>query len=265
MLEVLLEFGRFLGAFLKSLPSLLALFALAWIFSVALLVLGFRGVKNRVRNHVTRVDNAIRVWAARLRYREESHLSEHAVENERIVLSWFFRFWTNFASAPSLSFFSLVMPFWFYERALHSGAVSHSTTPFAPVAFSSFLLLPGLCYAGSMLMSYVLKRVFKRVRPPRKGFAFGHKLKDPSFPSGHSLTAFCFWASCAVTIACWSGWESVAVVLFSLMAFAIIALTGLSRVYLGVHFPSDVLGGYFIGFVWCLACFIALSPVLWKT
>ena len=116
-----------------------------------------------------------------------------------------------------------------------------------------------------MLLSYVLKRVFKRVRPPRKGFAFGHKLKDPSFPSGHSLTAFVFWMSCAATVVRWSGWNAGAVAMFCIVALLITGLTGLSRVYLGVHFPSDVGGGYLIGLVWCVACFAALSPVLWPS
>lgn len=249
----------FLGALLRSLPPLLAPFALAWIVSTAILVLGFSGVKNRVRNHITQLDNTIRAWAATLRYKIAGNEAvERDETTERIVLSWFFRFWTNFASAPSLSFLSLAIPFLFWMN-IRGGQVSAEEK----VAWLHFLL-PGLCYAGSMLMSFVLKRVFKRVRPPRKGFAFGHKLKDPSFPSGHSLTAFCFWMMCVATVIRWSGWSSIAIILFTFVAIAIVALTGLSRVYLGVHFPSDVLGGYFIGLVWCVACYVALSPRLWE-
>lgn len=241
---------------------------MAWIVSAAILVVGFSGVKNRVRNHVTRVDNAIRAWAATLRYRTPGNdIIERDETTERVNLSWFFRFWTNFASAPSLSFFSLVVPFIAWNYASHTDTIRAGLRVANNSSSTGWLhfLLPGLCYAGSMLLSYVLKRVFKRVRPPRKGFAFGHKLKDPSFPSGHSLTAFCFWMSCAATVARWSGWSSISIALFALMAVAIVALTGLSRVYLGVHFPSDVLGGYFIGLVWCIACFVALSPLLWAT
>ncbi len=260
-MDVLTELGAFLIALLKSLPHLLAPFALAWIVSAAILILGFGAVKNRVRNMVTRLDNAIRMWAATLRYRVPGNETvERDETTERTNLSWFFRFWTNFASAPSLSVWSLLVPFWMGHRAAHHDVVS-AATPF----FQTYgvWLLPGLCYAGSMLLSFVLKRVFKRVRPPRKGFAFGHKLKDPSFPSGHSLTAFCFWMSCVATAARWSHWSSLSIALFALIAISIVCLTGLSRVYLGVHFPSDVLGGYLIGLVWCIACFVALSPVLW--
>jgi membrane-associated phospholipid phosphatase len=49
----------------------------------------------------------------------------------------------------------------------------------------------------------------------------------------------------------------VAALAFTLLAVIIVGLTGLSRVYMGVHFPSDVMGGYFIGAMWCLACFLA--------
>jgi undecaprenyl-diphosphatase len=46
------------------------------------------------------------------------------------------------------------------------------------------------------------------------------------------------------------------------LAALVVALTGLSRVYLGVHFASDVLGGYTIGFFWSLVCTFALHFVL---
>jgi membrane-associated phospholipid phosphatase len=48
------------------------------------------------------------------------------------------------------------------------------------------------------------------------------------------------------------------VLLFGILAVTVVALTGLSRIYLGVHFPSDVIGGYIIGAVWCVMCFAAL-------
>jgi len=261
LVDVLKELGTFFIELLRALPSLLLRFSLAWIVSAAILVLGFGAVKNRLRNHVTIADNAIRKSAGKLRYGVAGDETiERDESSERVGLSWFFRFWTNFASAPSLSIWSLLVPFWLGRQAVHNGAVPVDA-PF--IQRFGLWLLPGLCYAGSMLLSFVLKRVFKRVRPPRKGFAFGHKLKDPSFPSGHSLTAFCFWMSLAATVVRWSGWSQGTIAMFCLMALVIVGLTGLSRVYLGVHFPSDVGGGYLIGLVWCVACFVALSPVLW--
>jgi undecaprenyl-diphosphatase len=100
------------------------------------------------------------------------------------------------------------------------------------------------------------------VRPPRPGKAFGYKLKDPSFPSGHSLTSFCFWTMCTFVLVQTSALPAYVIMLLALGALAIVILTGLSRIYLGVHFPSDVLGGYTIGAVWCLAFYIAVPPIL---
>ena len=185
---------------------------------------------------------------------------------ERVPLTWFFRFWTNFASAPALCTFSLGAPLLVYmgSRKLLGKVPSWLLRGNAPgLAWQSALpwLIPGLCYAGSMLMSWVLKRVFKRLRPQRKAGAFGHKLQDGSFPSGHSLTSFCFWVGAVWTLA-FIGAPAFVTLPFALWATAVIALTGLSRIYMGVHFPSDVLGGFTIGLVWCATCLTVLPRVL---
>ena len=249
---MLAETGVFGVALLQMLWALLPRFALALLLTGALLVLFFSGVKERVRRHVTHWDSHLRELAGRMRYRTPGDEA-----SDRVKWTWFFRFWTNFASAPSLSFWSLFLPFWAWHRAL-------PTAPNAQTAFVSVAhwVLPGVCYAGSMLLSFVLKRVFKRVRPPREGQAFGYKLKDPSFPSGHSLTSFCFWLMLAVVVCATGALPFLGALLFAPFALSIPLLTGWSRVYLGVHFPSDVAGGYFIGLVWCVACLLAFPFLL---
>ncbi len=252
MIASLADFGR---ALFHVLPAVLPRFVGAFVLAFVVISLGGGLVRRRMRQRVTQMDNGVRYWARGLRYRERDNN-----DSERVGLSWFFRFWTNFASAPSLSFFSLAVPFWMYSRSLSFGTKFQTGAASASMAF---WFLPGLCYAGSMLLSFVVKRVFKRVRPPREGFAFGHKLKDPSFPSGHSLTSFCFWIMTAVVISL-SGVSMSIVVAFWLLGIAIVALTGLSRVYLGVHFPSDVLGGFLMGALWCALCYLAFGNVLWR-
>jgi undecaprenyl-diphosphatase len=120
---------------------------------------------------------------------------------------------------------------------------------------------PGLCYTGAMFLSFWLKRVFKRLRPQRKPGGFGHKLKDGSFPSGHSLTSFCFWLAVA-TSSLRAGATPLQGTAIGLASASIVAFTGLSRVYMGVHFPSDVLGGFGIGTAWCILCLPALAWAL---
>jgi membrane-associated phospholipid phosphatase len=261
------EFLQFLLALLSALPALLPRFVLAWVFSFIVLVLVFSAAKRRVRERVTHFDEAVRFWAGGLRYRLREDIS-----TDRVWRTWFFRFWTNFASAPSLSTFSLLVPFWFAHKWLLANQVEIQRAGEFGANFgqqaltrTAVWLFPGLCYAGAMLLSFVIKRYFKRQRPPREGKAFGYKLKDPSFPSGHSLTSFCFWLPLAFVVANSGLFSPLFVLFFFAIAVTVVFLTGLSRVYLGVHFPSDVLGGYTIGAVWCLACYIAIYTMLQST
>jgi hypothetical protein len=181
------EFPAFLSALFSALPMLFPRFALAWVLSFVSLVLLFSAAKRRVRERVTRFDEALRFWAGGLRYRLREDIS-----TDRVWRTWFFRFWTNFASAPSLSTLSLLVPFYSWHN---SAPPSNPANPvwvvppsgpwlsLTPLQTMAPWLFPGLCYAGSMLLSFVIKRYFKRQRPPREGKAFGYKLKDPSFPS----------------------------------------------------------------------------------
>ena len=91
--------------------------------------------------------------------------------------------------------------------------------------------------------------------------SFGHKMSDASFPSGHSLTSFCFWTGCVMAAAL-LGLGASQYALLAVATTLTILFTGLSRIYMGVHFPSDVVGGYVIGIVWCIVCYFALVPVL---
>lgn len=233
--------GAFLAQFVALLPSLGPRFVFAWLLTLFALIGVFSGLKPRLRGHLLRLDTHVRNWAAALRFRD---IADHTTD--RVLRTWFFRFWTNFASAPTLIALSLALAIW--------GTANDPK-------YATLYYLPGFCYMGSSFLSYFTKRVFKRPRPARAEGSFGHKMKDASFPSGHSLTSFCFWFGCilAAPLAGMSmGWFAVA----SVLATLTVVFTGVSRIYLGVHFPSDVLGGYFIGLVWCVVCYFALVPAL---
>lgn len=78
-----------------------------------------------------------------------------------------------------------------------------------------------------------------------------------SFPSGHSLSAMVAYGVLAVLVARTSWPNPIrGVVLAALAAVAVVV--GLSRIYLGVHYPSDVLGGWLLGIAW-VALFAGLS------
>lgn len=108
----------------------------------------------------------------------------------------------------------------------------------------AFLLLTVV--TGSILLNKALKSYFKRERPEI------HRILDAngfSFPSGHSMMAFALYA-----IIAYIAWRNVkttmsrvALVLFT--AFMIIMI-GTSRIYLGVHYPSDIVGGFAVSALW---------------
>ncbi|HEX8466044.1 MAG TPA: phosphatase PAP2 family protein [Abditibacterium sp.] len=234
--------GDFAREFFAALPQILPRLLLAWVASFLIINGALLALKNRVRPRILRLDSHIRAWARTLRYQDVTASGPGAAE--RHARTYFFRFWTNFASAPALIAFSLLVAI---------GAARFEQP--------RMWYLPGLCYAGSMLLSFVSKRVFNRLRPEREAGAFGHKLRDGSFPSGHSLTSFCFWFMLAATAAIVGislSWIGILVA----AAIGIVTLTGLSRIYLGVHFPSDVLGGFSMGLIWCAVCYFVLRPAL---
>ena len=103
---------------------------------------------------------------------------------------------------------------------------------------------------GALILDSVLKLTFQRARPtPYFGLETPHTY---SFPSGHALVTFCFVGFLAGIIALhvkarwlrWTVWT---------IASTIIVLVGLSRIYLGVHYPSDVLAGYAAALAWMSA------------
>jgi len=177
----------------------------AYLFSLLVLVFTFQWLKPRLKPGLVRLDDKVRARALRWRYRDPVQ-----AKRERVALTWFFRFWTNFASAPALSCFAILLPMVAIAKMatqVQPGMIISGVPEFAffRVGANTYIaptlyFLPGLSYFGAMLLSFAKKRVFKRVRPPRPAGAFGHKMKDGSFPSGHSLTAICFWVMLGVVI-----------------------------------------------------------------
>lgn len=103
---------------------------------------------------------------------------------------------------------------------------------------------------GGVALDEVMKLHFKRLRPDVP-WAFVHE-HSFSFPSGHSVMAMVMYG-----VIVYRTYEKLrskwAKALLVVAALLMVVGIGLSRVYLGVHYPSDVLGGYFVGAVWLAA------------
>jgi undecaprenyl-diphosphatase len=108
------------------------------------------------------------------------------------------------------------------------------------------LLLVLVTMAGAGILDGTLKLAFHRPRPDP---FVGAKPGTWSFPSGHALISLCFYGLIAgiLSLRANRGWQR-AVIWAS--ASLLVALIGLSRVYLGVHWPSDVVAGYAAGMIW---------------
>ena len=113
---------------------------------------------------------------------------------------------------------------------------------------------------GGMLLNRILKYVFQRPRP---------RFDDPllsltsySFPSGHTMTAtVLFGVLAAYFLTTTPDWRRRVVIVF--VAGLLILLVGFSRMYLGVHYLSDVLGAMAEGLAWLALC-LTLVYSLWR-
>lgn len=107
---------------------------------------------------------------------------------------------------------------------------------------------------GSAFVNTVLKVAFERQRPPAEIVS---SITDPqtfSFPSGHAMSAAVFYASIAIVGSRLGG----AGVRFLLLAAALtmIPAMGFTRLYLGVHYPTDVVAGWALGGAWVSLCYL---------
>ena len=101
---------------------------------------------------------------------------------------------------------------------------------------------------GGFIVNYIMKLSFHRLRPPNPLIA---KLENFSFPSGHATSAFIFYG--LITYLVWkTGIPKPYKYIIGSILILFSLLIGFSRVYLRVHYPSDVLAGFCIGFAWLI-------------
>jgi undecaprenyl-diphosphatase len=113
--------------------------------------------------------------------------------------------------------------------------------------------------AGNILLNNVLKLFFDRERP--SVFEWGTHAASSSFPSGHAMSATVVYGTVAYLLARLQKhlWARAITLSFAVILVTLICLT---RLYLGVHYPSDVLGGIIVGLAWSGFCMATLEASL---
>lgn len=113
-------------------------------------------------------------------------------------------------------------------------------------------------YLG-VVINFLLKIFFQR---PRPDFSLIHE-NSYSFPSGHAMNGFILY----ITFSYFIFRESNSLklkILTAVLSVIIILCIGISRIYLGVHYPSDVIAGYFAGFIWLTSVIIFEKIIIFK-
>jgi undecaprenyl-diphosphatase len=110
--------------------------------------------------------------------------------------------------------------------------------------------------AGGLILSTLLKLGFDRPRPDL--VPHGSVVYTASFPSGHSMMAAVTYLTLGALLARVEASIRIKVYLLSVAVFLTV-LVGVSRVYLGVHWPTDVAAGWAVGAAWALFCSLVMG------
>ena len=117
--------------------------------------------------------------------------------------------------------------------------------------YGAFWLVLFSTLSGFWLNS-LLKNFFERERPSLPHLTM---VSSASFPSGHAMTSAIIYLTLGALLSRVEGGRKLKIYIF-IVAITITLLVGLSRIYLGVHYPTDVLAGWTAGGVWALICLL---------
>jgi undecaprenyl-diphosphatase len=151
--------------------------------------------------------------------------------------------------------------------ALGSGVVLGLTV----VAVAGFLLLQGMyrtalfvfaANTGGWLLNVALKELYQRARPQIVPHL--REVLPLSFPSGHAMTSAAVYLTLGALLMRISE-RRVTKIYCMVVAMLATFLVGASRVYLGVHYPTDVIAGWLVGLSWALFCWIVERAIERRT
>jgi undecaprenyl-diphosphatase len=141
---------------------------------------------------------------------------------------------------------------------------------FAVIVFASLVAMRdrrgavqvAIASAGAWLLTVVTKGIIERQRPTIVAHLV--EISGTSYPSGHSLSAAALYLTFAlVAVGHMRAATSRVVVIVS--ALTLVSMVGFSRVYLGVHYPSDVIAGVALGIAWALILAAVIGALVMRS
>lgn len=164
---------------------------------------------------------------------------DHIQGMESTNLTLFMKFFTFIGSGQFTVILGLFILFFLYKVLRHRSEL---------ILFTAAVL-------GSAVLNGILKQFFHRMRPD---FHRLIEIGGYSFPSGHAMNAFTVYAILSFLL-----WRHIAskwgrgVLIFG--SIVMILAIGISRIYLGVHYPSDIIGGYFASGFWITTAILSFQ------
>lgn len=111
--------------------------------------------------------------------------------------------------------------------------------------------------ALAAISNMILKRFIDRARP---GIEHMVSVETLSYPSGHAMSAMAFYGFVMFLFYKFKMNRFLKLTIIFLLGVLILSI-GLSRIYLGVHFPSDIVGGYLAGAIWVIFCILLFDII----
>ena len=185
-------------------------------------------------------------------------LADEVLEGDTIQFDKAIRANVHQYASPWLTFLMRIITMLGSPRFLIASGIC-VTIAFLIAGWRRAVILFAITFLGGVSLTETLKLSFRRVRP----VPFFDTLlpMSYSFPSGHALWAFCFYGVIAALISARIQSRILRVTIWALTTLLVL-LIGLSRIYLGVHYPSDVIAGYAAALIWVLA--VALGDHLFQ-
>lgn len=187
-----------------------------------------------------------------------AELAEHVMEGATQRFDEAVLLWMDTHSSPRLTTLALEV------TALGSIAAVGLVLFLASVLFWTMgrrysVLLLWVAVVGGVALNYALKALFSRPRPQLFEWRVPHAGAS-SFPSGHAMTAAVVYGTLAYLLTRLALGRGARIGVW-LVLLGVVLLVGASRLYLGVHYPSDVVAGFGAGFAWAAVCAVGLEVV----